>query len=366
MSSPETDVVQRNVDFGAVLASARKANNLTLDDICEHLKIPLHVLKEIEANDLDALPPPTFTQGYIRAYAKYLEISEDSVLEIYNRAVPHDQVSDLKPRSNLPGEASSQSLIVKIITMLLILAGLTAMVVGSYQYYQEKAGVMESERESMQKRFTGHSLDSPGNQSGTQSGAQSDTEQPLEIRQNARLSDDGELIVEQSESDPFESMSGVADDVEETVVEGEILVTAEPAVTESEAVVTKPAKIKAVTAKSANKINPKPVDVATDVVETDDRPAVIDNESDIIEIIAEQGSWVKVIDATNKRLLYNTVPVGGRKVLVGHAPFSVSMGNADSTRVVVNNVDVDVSAYIRPNNIAHFKVSTQGRNIVFH
>lgn len=343
MSDSETDVVQRNVDFGTVLASARKSKNLTLDDICEHLKIPLHVLKAIEANDLDALPAPTFTQGYIRAYAKYLEISEDNILEIYNRAVPHGVASDLKPRSNLPGEASSQSLIVKIITSLLIFAVLAAVIVGSYQYYQEKVGVMEGERESKQQRFTGNSLDSPGRQ-------------PLEIRQNARLTDDGELVV--GATDPFEKVEESAESNDYTGV-----ADAEP---EPEPVVIKPA-----VSKSVVTVQPEePVAVIEEEAETSDRPAVAENnainENDLIEIVAEKGSWVEVRDAGKNRLFYNTIPVGGSKVLIGQAPFSVSMGNAESTRVVVNDVEIDVSAYVRSNNTAKFKVSTQGQNPVFH
>lgn len=352
MSNSEADVVQRNVDFGTVLASARKSKNLTLDDIFEHLKIPLHVLKAIEANDLDALPAPTFTQGYIRAYAKHLEISEDNILEIYNRAVPHGTASDLKPRSNLPGETNSQSPIIKIITSLLIFAGLAAVIIGSYQYYQEKVGAMETERESKQQRFTGNSLDSPG-------------ENSLEIKQNARMSEDGELIVETS--DPFEPMTGSSGSIDTNDEPKPELVVDEPVVRDSS--VSKPAATKPAVTKPAVIKRPESVAAIEEIAETSDRPAVAEsnaNENDIIEIFAEKGSWVEVRDAGEDRLFYNTIPVGGHKVLVGQAPFSVSMGNAESTRVVVNDLEVDVSAYIRSNNTAKFKVSTQGQNPVFH
>ena len=46
--------------------------------------------------------------------------------------------------------------------MLLIIAGIAAVIYGSFQYYQEKAGVMESQRDAKQPGFTGSSLDSPG------------------------------------------------------------------------------------------------------------------------------------------------------------------------------------------------------------
>ncbi|NOQ90217.1 MAG: DUF4115 domain-containing protein, partial [Gammaproteobacteria bacterium] len=273
MNNSGGDVEQKNTDFGSVLTEARKAKNLTLEDIYQHLKIPLHVLREIEANDLDALPSPAYTQGYIRAYAKFLEISEENVLQIYNLAVPHELASRLSRRSYLPDQASSQSPLVKIITVVLVLAGIAVAIVGSYQYYQEKAGVMESKLESRPQRFTGNSLDSPG-------------EQSIDIKANSRLTNEEELIVkkpESFESKPVEGVTGIAGQTE-----------------------------------------------AVMIIEEVDAGAAV-NENDIIEIHAEKGSWMQVRDASKSRLLYNMVPVGGTKVLEGRAPFSISMGNARST-----------------------------------
>ena len=204
---------------------------------------------------------------------------------------------------------------------------------------------MESERESKQQRFTGNSLDSPGRQ-------------PLEIRQNARLTDDGGLIVEQT--DPFEMVKEPAESIENI----------DEAESEFEPFTVKTAVDKPVARKPAvTEQSEDPVAAIEEIAETSDRPAVAEsnaNENDIIEIFAEKGSWVEVRDAGEDRLFYSTIPVGGRKVFTGQAPFSVSMGNAESTRVVVNDLEIDVSAYIRSNNTAKFKVSTQGQNPVFH
>ncbi len=345
MNNAESEVVQKTTDFGSVLASSRKAQNLSLEEVYEHLKIPVHVLKEIEANDIESLPASAFTLGYLRAYARYLEISEENVLEIYKRAVPHEQAADLSPRSKLPGEASSQSPLIKFITILLVLAGIAAVLFGSYQYYQKKAGVMEVELESKQQRFTGNSLDSPGGQQIT-------------IKQNARITDDDELIV--GPSDTYDSVDSSTDDA----LEEQDSVISEPAVSEpviSEPVISKPVDSQPAVSSSAEAM--PVIEVSAD---SGDRPAVAENDKDIIEIYAEKGSWVQVRDASNTRLLYNTVPVGGRKVLVGRAPFSVSMGNAASTRVVLNGLEIDLSNFIGPKNIAKFKVSTQGQSIIFH
>ena len=121
-NSDSSEITKTNTDFGSVLEVARKSQNYSIDDVCEQLKIPANTIRAIESNDLSALPPATFTQGYIRTYARFLEIPEEKVLDIYNQAVPHDLAAKLKPRSNLAAEASSQSFLMKAVTLLLIAA----------------------------------------------------------------------------------------------------------------------------------------------------------------------------------------------------------------------------------------------------
>jgi cytoskeleton protein RodZ len=311
VNKPDIETTEKDTDFGKELAEARKAKNYTVEEISEHIKIPVHTINIIEASDLDKLPTPTFARGYIRAYAKFLEISEDDVLEKYSHAVPREEEVTLRPRSKLPGEASSQSPLVKGITMLLILAGIAAVIFGSFKYYQEKADVMEGELDTRAQSYTGSSLDSP-------------TSNRLDIKQDARLADDGELPVEQSDS--YQDISAAGVDQEISLDDSD---------TGSE------------------------IDEGTEEVVLEQPP-----ENDIIEIFAEKGSWMEVRDANQSRLFYNMVPVGGSKVIVGKAPFSVTMGNAKTTRIVINDLEVDMTDHIRPNNTAVFSISTNGQDVI--
>ena len=299
---------EKNNDFGFILTEARKSKNYSVDNICEHLKIPKNVISAIEASNIEALPAPTYTQGYIRAYAKFLEIAEDDLLVMYNEAVPHEMASALKPRSSLPGEASSQSPLVKMVTMLLIAGGVATVLYGSIQYYQEKADVMENQLESKERSFTGNSLDSPGSNR-------------QDILQDKGITEDDETAMESSDlllsQDPesqLESAQMTADSSEEVVSEKDELIP----------------------------------------------------QDDVINILAEQGAWMEVRDATRARLLYNMVPSGGSKVLQGKGPFRISMGNARSTRVLINDIEIDFTRYISSKNTASFTVSIEGENIIFH
>lgn len=299
---------EKNNDFGFILTEARKSKNYSIDNICEYLKIPKNVISAIEASNIEALPAPTYTQGYIRAYAKFLEIAEDDLLVMYNEAVPHELASALKPRSSLPGEASSQSPLVKMVTMLLIAGGVAAVLYGSIQYYQEKADVMENQLESKERSFTGNSLDSPGSNR-------------LDIQQDKGITEDDEtamessdLLVSQDPESQLESAQMTADSIEEVVSEQDESIP----------------------------------------------------QDDVINILAEQGAWMEVRDATRARLLYNMVPSGSSKVLQGKGPFRISMGNARSTRVLINDIEIDFTRYISSKNTASFTVSIEGENIIFH
>jgi cytoskeleton protein RodZ len=319
MSNSESDVTEESIDFGSLLSAARKSQNYTVDQVSEHIKIPVHFIVAIESNDLKALPADTFARGYIRAYAKFLEISDKQIVEMYDRVVPKDPAKTLKPRSNLRGEASSQSPLIKTITMLLIFAVIAAVIYGSFQYYQEKASVIDSERDAKQMSFTGSSLDSP---SAT----------PSSTRQETRLTDE-EVMQDKSEATRDVSESNVA------------------AIDERDAAVSESGD--EVSTSLPQDMSEIPVDKTIP-------------ENDVLEIFAENGSWVEVRDASDARLFYNMIPKGDTKVIQGKAPFFVSMGNARTTRVLINDLEIDMKSYIRPNNTVKITVSTEEQKAIIH
>lgn len=330
MSKANQEKSKNNTDFGSFLSTERKLKQFSVEDISEQLKISVEMIVALESNDIETLPAPAYTQGYIRAYAKFLEISEQKVIDVYNVAVPHQQAPTLKPRTMLPDEASSQSLMMNIMTVVLVLAGLAAVIIGIFNYYEEKADVIETKLESKTPSFTGKSLDSP-------------SEEHTVIKQKARLTEDGELILIGAESEA-ESVSPINDDA---------------AMSQDE----ESANYEEVAEESVD----EPVPESQDEVSTEVKVVAQDTGPlDILKIYAEKGSWMSVHDATDKRLLYNSVPVAGSKVLRGRAPFRVSLGNAKTTHLQINDLVVDNSEYVRTNNTAKFTVSTDGQSVIFH
>lgn len=85
------------VNTGAQLASVREQKGYTIEYVANKLHLRSRVIELIENNEFNALPGPVFIKGYLRAYAKLLEISPDPYLAVFN----DQHVAEKKPERAL-------------------------------------------------------------------------------------------------------------------------------------------------------------------------------------------------------------------------------------------------------------------------
>ncbi len=76
---------------GAVLRAEREELGVTVREVAETLNLSMSTIEAIESDDLERLPGAVFTRGYVRAYARLLELDPRPLLEHYPKAP--DQVS---------------------------------------------------------------------------------------------------------------------------------------------------------------------------------------------------------------------------------------------------------------------------------
>lgn len=92
MSEQENQEEKQKQSPGQILVSARQALNIDLVDLAKQIKVPLHVLEAIEKDRIPKNLPDTFVRGYIRSYAKKVNVSEDLVLpEVETKGVVFDE-----------------------------------------------------------------------------------------------------------------------------------------------------------------------------------------------------------------------------------------------------------------------------------
>ncbi|MCL2590459.1 MAG: DUF4115 domain-containing protein [Betaproteobacteria bacterium] len=118
-----------------VLRRAREARGESLNDIARTLKLSAHQLEALENGRFDVLPGPTFVRGFLRNYARYLDIPPEPLLEVVSTRIPTaaDLASMLKLDGNVQPKASPRprSRVLPVMLAVLVALALAAGLVGT-------------------------------------------------------------------------------------------------------------------------------------------------------------------------------------------------------------------------------------------
>src|SRR5690242_12041399 len=68
---------------GQHLKGLREAKRMSLAEVSRATRVPVSSVERIEANRFDELPGEVFVRGFLRAYARALDVSADDVLARY-------------------------------------------------------------------------------------------------------------------------------------------------------------------------------------------------------------------------------------------------------------------------------------------
>ncbi|MCD4499349.1 helix-turn-helix domain-containing protein [Chromobacterium vaccinii] len=74
--------------IGATLKAAREAAGLGLGEVADRLKLSLRQLEAIERDDFDSLPGATFVRGFVRNYARFLEVDSEPLMKALEQHFP--------------------------------------------------------------------------------------------------------------------------------------------------------------------------------------------------------------------------------------------------------------------------------------
>jgi len=95
--------------LGKDLAAWRKAQNLTIEDIHELTKIPIHILESIEDDSIfsNILENNTYKRSFVRSYARALKIEDEAIIEALNQVEEKNYDGKLKPTEESPSKGPS-------------------------------------------------------------------------------------------------------------------------------------------------------------------------------------------------------------------------------------------------------------------
>jgi len=112
--------------FGANLRREREMRGVSLEEIAAATKISIRCLQALEADEFSKLPGGIFRRSFIRAYANYLGLHEDTVMAEFQAIASHFQevdLSRLSPSTPKPPRESYRTPMLALVVALAILGG---------------------------------------------------------------------------------------------------------------------------------------------------------------------------------------------------------------------------------------------------
>ena len=91
---------------GQRLKAAREEHNLDRNEIARWMKLDEKFIKAIEEDDEEHLPEPVFIAGYIRSYAKLVDLPSDQLVKEFSKAHQISEPKLVSPAEPVPGRLS--------------------------------------------------------------------------------------------------------------------------------------------------------------------------------------------------------------------------------------------------------------------
>ena len=132
--------------LGATLSAAREQRHLSIEDVSNHLRLSPRQIMALESDDFSVLPEPMITRGFIRNFARVLEINPEPLIEAYRVYAPNVYAHPLAMNSAniLISSKRKPSRFVYIGGLLLV-----ALLVGLWLFYTKYVPRQVAQREDV-------------------------------------------------------------------------------------------------------------------------------------------------------------------------------------------------------------------------
>ncbi|KPD21717.1 RodZ domain-containing protein [Idiomarina abyssalis] len=339
---------------GQILKEAREAKGLSQREVADQLRLRKQIIELLEVDDYSTFSTPTFIKGYLRAYAKLLDLDDTELFQAYKakgfQEVQSSQMQSFSRRKKHQENDNRLMLITYVVIIVVI-----ALVIWWWQEpdlgFNEKAnGTQESSE--VAPTDADDEADSVG---GIEISNQPTEPQIRPDEEDAVLESDVETedtnVAVESVQEPAtedeelssESADGTLADAEpvteETNNDPESLENTEEATPEAQ----------------PTEADAEPVEAAQVPAEQSEQPEA---SSASLVLDFNEECWVKIDDATGETQAVGVKAAGYRMPVPGEAPFSVTLCKPEAVNVSFNGNAVDMSQF-RTGRVARFTVPTE-------
>jgi len=291
--------------IGVVLKDAREQRKMTVEDVCTHLRISPHQVKALESDNFSALPEAMITRGFIRNYARLLQIDAEPLLKAYRTFVPSaaPRALTLKSENILITGKDKQPWLKYIIASLVI-----ALLLGIWQYYMDYSSKPPAQQAIVPAETTDKVKEANANE-----GTAVET-MPAPATQVSEL--------------PVAALPAA-----ERVSNDEAQTTPAPDSAAPDAISPAPQTTTAANSSPQSSSDVKPAEKTTAK----------------IKFSFSEVSWVNVTDRNKKMIFDRIMPAGSEEIVQGEPPLEVVIGNAPGSKLMFNDKLVDLAPYTRSN-----------------
>jgi cytoskeleton protein RodZ len=311
---------------GQILQSARVAAKLSTKEIAKKLHLKASLIEDLEADSCDENISVTFVKGYLKLYAKQVKVSEETVLEAFDKLnTKKKEPAKLQSFSRrVANQANDDKLM--MVTYLILAVVLALVVVWWFQ---------QSDNDNTVKVPVVPEQIEP--------------EQDTHISSINELSVDVDKVVLQTESEAATNV----DEVEKLVADGELSAQVQQNDIPATSLIEGQSDVETdAAAESVDELVSEPVLLAAEEVVP---VATAVELAEPVELIFEFAAdcWMNLQDATGENIAYGIKKAGRVMPVTGIPPFVVTLGAPEVVQISYAEQVVDMSVF-KPGNTAKF------------
>ncbi|MEZ8191650.1 cytoskeleton protein RodZ [Vibrio sp. 1F279] len=297
------ETVAPEIEAGTLLKNKRESLGLTQKQISDRLKLRVTLIQQIEENQFESDQVATFMRGYIRSYAKYVNLDEKVVLSALHHAgdAQHQEQEMLSFSRKTKTEKHNSRIMILTWSIFAVIAGIS-----SLWWWQNQ------QQDTL-----------------SQSLANTESSEELAVEESLAPEFTSLEVIEAEQNEEGTSVVEGTDDLA-AISDAEDSVTSTDETTAQQATETEPTAEVA-----ANAVNAEAVEASTA------------SEAVINELVMQFSAdcWIQVKDASGKTLSTGIKKAGQSLNLSGTAPYKVILGAPEGVSMTFASEPVDLSGY---------------------
>ena len=286
----DNSVTEAGQSAGQLLRAARMERGMSIEDAARQLRLSVRQITALEEGDYGKLPSGMFLRGFVRNYARLVQIDVAPLLQWLQRSVPPDPPQTILPQAEkIPFPSNREQRRRNLIIMGAVVALVLPLLV--YEIYR-------GSKEAQQPTQPVAQLESGTGQ----------TTAPLQLPLPSTLPVAPSDSIDVANTAPAGAVAAVAD---------------------------------APTPQPKNDSSPQDQPIKT----TTRFSASPEAGKNVLRFVFQKESWVAVRDGRGKTVFSQLNPGGTEQVVYGKPPFSLIVGNATAVKLDYNDQPVDLAPH---------------------